>query len=239
MRAADLRTYVVNLRRRTDRRARMTRILPRELEPVFTSDWDSLFDGADLDHRRLDAAGYQTFRWQIDSSNPWWSRPLKLGEIGCTLSHLACWQHAADTGAEHILILEDDVVLSPVFLTGLLTSLRALDRQRFDLLYLGRYPLEPDKPAGPGLVSPGYSHCTFAYLLRRSALRPLLDARLDLAIVPVDEFLPSLCIEHPRADLRARFPRRLTALAVDPSLVRQLPKQVAGSDTEDSAFLGP
>jgi collagen beta-1,O-galactosyltransferase len=217
----------------------MTRILPRELEPVFTSDWDGLFDGADLDRRRLEAAGYRTFPWRIDSSNPWWSRPLKLGEIGCTLSHLACWQHADATGAEHVLILEDDVVLSPAFPTGLLTSLRELDGRRFDLLYLGRYPLGPDKPARPGLVSPGYSHCTFAYLLRRSALRPLLDARLDQAIVPVDEFLPSLCIDHPRADLRARFPPQLTALAVAPPLVRQLPKQIAGSDTEDSAFLGP
>lgn len=228
VRAGSLRTYVVNLRRRADRRARMKRILPKELEPDFTSDWDGPFDGADLDRRRLEAVGYRTFPWQINSSNPWWSRPLKLGEIGCTLSHLACWQHAADTSAEHILILEDDVILGQSFLTGLLTSLRALDGRSFDLLYLGRYPLEPDKPAGPGLVSPGYSHCTYAYLLRRSALRPLLDARLDQAIVPVDEFLPSLCIDHPRADLRTRFPRRLRALAVDPPLVRQLPKQIAG-----------
>jgi glycosyl transferase, family 25 len=217
----------------------MKSILPGELNPIFTSDWAGPFDGADLDRAKIGASGYRVFPWPIDSPNPWWSRPLKLGEIGCTLSHLACWRHAASAGDEYILVLEDDVTFSPDFLADLFAGLRRLDGNRFDLLYLGRFPLGTDRTAGPGLVLPGYSHCTFAYLLHRNALRPLLGARLDLAIVPVDEFLPALYMDHPRADLRVRFPRRLTAFAFDPPLVRQLPKQVAGSDTEDSAFLEP
>lgn len=216
----------------------MTRVLPPQLHPVYTSDWGGPFDGHDLGSAELERNGYRLFPWRIDSTNPWWSRPLKLGEIGCTLSHLACWQDATATPERYTLILEDDVVPVPNFLDELLSGLRYLDgRVVFDLLYLGRYPLEPDEPVAPGFVAPGYSHCSFAYLITRRALDVFLEARLDQAIVPVDEFLPACYTDHPRADLRARFPRRLTALAFEPPVVRQLPKDQAGSDTEDSDFI--
>ncbi|MGP4050244.1 hypothetical protein [Streptomyces sp. 2A115] len=64
----------------------------------------------------------------------------------------------------------------------------------------------------------------------------MLNARLDQAILPVDEFLPALYTEHPRPDVRARFPRRLTALAFDPPLVTDLPADGEDSDTRDSAL---
>ena len=221
----------------------MTRTLPSNLPVTFISDWTGHFDGHELSRTQLEVAGYKLFPWQIESDNPWWSRSLKYGEIGCTLAHLACWRHAARTGDEQfIVILEDDVILTSTFLDDLLTGLRrVVPDSLFDLLYLGRYPLEPerDQPARAGFVSPAYSHCTFGYLLTRPALDLLLAARLERAVVPVDEFLPSLYIDHPRPDLRARFPRRLTALAFDPPLVRQRPKDEAGSDTEDSDFVEP
>lgn len=236
--ASYIRTYVVNLARRTDRRRRIEAILPPELHPTYTSDWAGPFDGHQLDQATLRSSGYDLFPWRITSDNPWWSRPLKLGEIGCTIAHWSCWQHAAVTGGEpYVMVLEDDAVLGPNFLAQLLTGLRRLDRVPFDLLYLGRYPLEPDTPAVPGFVVPGYSHCTFAYLLTRPALKALLATRLDQAIVPIDEFLPAQYIDHPRLDLRDRYPKQLTALACEPPLVRQLPKDIAGSDTENSDFV--
>ena len=237
--ATDIRTYVINLKRRPDRRAWIAGSLPPELPAIFTSDWEGPFDGHELDRANLEEAGYQLFPWQIESDNSWWSRPLKYGEIGCTLSHLACWRHAAQNGGEpYILVLEDDAVLQPTFLDELLDGLERLDGHTpFDLLYLGRYLLDPDQEAVPGFVTPGYSHCTFGYLLTRPALDVLLATHLETAVVPIDEFLPSLYIDHPRADLRARFPRQLTALAFDPAIVYQRPKADAGSDTEDSDFV--
>jgi glycosyl transferase, family 25 len=217
----------------------MEQVLPTGLSATFTSDWEGPFDGGDLTVAALERAGYQLFPWQIDSDNPWWSRPLKYGEIGCTLAHLACWQHAVECGTEpFIVILEDDAVLCPDFVGQLLAGLsRIAARQTIDLLYLGRFPLKPDQPALPGVVEPGYSHCTFGYLLSRGALGRLLAAGLESTIVPIDEFLPALYCDHPRPDLRAHFPRQLDALAFDPPLVTQLPKQQAGSDTEESDFV--
>jgi collagen beta-1,O-galactosyltransferase len=217
----------------------MTDVLPSQLRATFTSDWELSHDGRDLDQVRLDEMGYGLFPWRIDSPNPWWARPLKLGEVGCAIAHIACWSHAANLDrGRPALVLEDDAVLVPDFMDRLQTGIADVDRSGgVDLLYLGRQALEQDRPAIPGFVSPGYSHCSYAYVVTQSALNRMLEARLERSIVPVDEFLPALYMDHPRPDVRSRFPRRLTALAFEPPLVLQLPKQEAGSDTEDSYFV--
>ncbi|MGH3502338.1 MAG: glycosyltransferase family 25 protein [Nocardioidaceae bacterium] len=98
--STDVRGYVVDLPRRSDRRSVISSSLPSGPAVTYTSDWGSTFDGRDLSLANLDAAGYRLFPWQIESHNPWWRRPLKFGEIGCTLAHLACWRHAANHGNE-------------------------------------------------------------------------------------------------------------------------------------------
>ena len=65
--AADVRTYVVNLRRRRDRREWMERILPAELPAVFTSDWEGPFDGRSLDLETISGLGHRLFPWRIES----------------------------------------------------------------------------------------------------------------------------------------------------------------------------
>ncbi len=235
---ADIRAYVVNLPRRRDRRTTIARLLPPDLSVTFTSDWPMTFDCRQLTRAALERNGHELFAWQIDSENPWWNRPLKLGEICCTLAHWACWADAHQHSVEpYVLILEDDAVPAHDMLSHLLAGLDILNSTRFDLLYLGRFPLEADRPAVPGMVVPGYSHCTFGYVLHRRALPVLLATDLHRAIVPIDEFLPAMYLDHPRRDVRRRFPRRLTALAFDPPLVTQRPKHEAGSDTENSAFV--
>lgn len=236
---AQLRTYVINLPRRRDRRTWIARSLPSGLPVTYSSDLPGEFDGQRLDSNVIAASGYKLFPWQTESANPWWNRPLKCGEIGCTLAHLACWRHAVANSEPYAIFLEDDAVVRPTFLNDVLAGLQQLRRNqvRFDILYLGRDPLEPDVASISGFVSPGYSHCTFGYLATREALAFMLATRLDQAIVPIDEFIPSMYIDHPRPDLRARFSRRLRALAFDPALVGQRPKREAGSDTEQSAFV--
>jgi glycosyl transferase, family 25 len=238
MHARPPQTFVINLARRPDRRARMQVVLPAVLEPQFTTSWPGPVDGATLTPKRLD--GLRLFPgWMIPSDNMWWSRPLKKGEVACAISHWLCWQRARDQDAAAALFLEDDTVFADDFEHRLEVALQRLDRlaPSWGLCYLGRVPLEPDLPFAPGMVRPGYSHCTFAYLLSRTGLEAVLAAGYDQALIPVDEFLPALYVDHPRADVRARFPRRLSAYAMTPPAVRQLPKTQAGSDTEDSDFI--
>jgi glycosyl transferase, family 25 len=235
-----LKTYVVNLRRRPDRRARMERILPAAWDLQFTSDWDGPMDGQTIDPD--DLPGFGLHRWELPSDNPWWNRPLKLGEIGCAVSHWMCWQKAAADGADPALILEDDVVLlqqAAARLQSRLAQLATLD-PHWDLLYLGRWAQDDeDRPVSDGIVHPGYSYCTFGYILSASGLRVMLGCGFERALIPVDELIPALYMNHPRQDVQALYSPRLRAYALEPPLVTQLPKDEAGSDTEASAFVPP
>ena len=87
-------------------------------------------------------------------------------------------------------------------------------------------------------MRPGYSYCTFGYALSASVLGKVLRSGFDRALIPVDELLPALYLDHPRADIRSLYPKRLRAYALEPPLVTQLPKEEAGSDTEASANAG-
>lgn len=238
MSAGNLKVYVVNLRRRPDRRARMEQILPRSWQAQYTSDWDGPMDGRDIDPARL--PGYGLYSWQIASDNPWWDRPLKLGEVGCAVSHWLCWQRAAADGASPALILEDDAEVPADCaprLRAALAQLASVD-PGWDLLYAGRWALDGgDQPVCPGIVRPGYSYCTYGYLLSPRGLQKVLTSGFERALIPVDELLPALYLDHPRADIRALYPSRLRAYALEPALVTQLPKEAAGSDTEASGFV--
>jgi collagen beta-1,O-galactosyltransferase len=233
-----LKTYVVNLKRRPDRRLRMERVLPATWDVQFTSDWDGPMDGQAIDPD--DLPGFGLYPWQRPSDNPWWNRPLKLGEIGCAISHRLCWEQAAADGADPALILEDDVVLADHFVARLqsrLARLWVID-PHWDLLYLGRWPLDgQDTAVTDGIVHPGYSYCTYGYLLSASGLRQVLSCGFERALIPVDELIPALYMDHPREDIRSLYPNRLRAYALEPPLAKQLPKEEAGSDTEASAFV--
>jgi glycosyl transferase family 25 len=234
-----MNVFVVNLARRPDRRARMMRILPPSWSVEYTTYWPGPLDGAAIEPD--DLRGFGLFPWQIESPNEWWNRRLKLGEIGCSVSHWLCWRRAAELSSEVTLVLEDDVLLAERIeheLDVRLAALQALD-PAWDLVYLGRWALEPeaDVPVGDGLVRPCYSYSTFGYLLSAAGVAKLLDVRFERDIIPVDELLPALYMPHPRADVRRRYPPRLSAYAFEPPLVTQLPKDLAGSDTEASAFV--
>lgn len=160
---------------------------------TYTSDWYGPFDGRELSPSTIVEHGYRLFSWRIDSPNPWWSRPLKLGEVGCSLSHLRCWQHGVDHVHEYLVVL-DDACLERDFLARIEEGITSAGRN-WDLPYLGRLPQEPDRGRVSSFAVPGYSHCTYGYMLTQRAARLLLTAGLADALIPVDEFLPAMAAE--------------------------------------------
>ena len=46
-----------------------------------------------------------------------YDKKLNLGEIGCYLSHVQCWQMIIEQQLDYALILEDDSVLDPALMT--------------------------------------------------------------------------------------------------------------------------
>ena len=126
------------------------------------------------------------------------------------------WWRATSTDGAPVLVLEDDAEMMPDFAPTLLAALRevaALVAEGAtappDLLYLARKPMLPDRArlprsaAGaaaqvraPGLVLPGFSYKTTAYVLWPSGAAKLLAAGYLQRLVPVDDVLPCLYTSH-------------------------------------------
>ncbi|WP_406029137.1 glycosyltransferase family 25 protein [Nocardioides sp. NBC_00850] len=233
-------TYVVNLPRRADRRERMAARLAQFSTVVFTSDWAPDFDGQRQTALLAENPRVSLSPWQdLTSTNPWFSRPLKWGEVGCSLAHIACWEDFVRSGEQEAIFLEDDAQPIPSFANDLQQILAEARRHRFDLIYLGRVPQAPDRADHGRLVDPGYSHCTYSYVLSASGARKLLAMEPWRDLIPVDEFLPATYTQHPRRDVATRFGSDVQAIACKPDIVLQDPKDVMGSDTELSGFVTP
>ncbi|HEV2226413.1 MAG TPA: glycosyltransferase family 25 protein [Nitrososphaerales archaeon] len=232
-----LKTYVINLRRRTDRRRRVEGLLPEVLEPEFTSDWDLDFDWRTIPWGHL--KGIEAFPWKIESNNPWWNRPLKKGEVACAMAHFECWSRGETSGERRFLVLEDDVSFDNDFSAALEPALEEIDREapEWHLLYLGRERLSDDVPFSVRWVRPGYSYGAYGYVLSRSGASSLIRTGYEKALFPVDEFLPSMYIEHPREDVRAKYAKRIEAYALTTDIVLSPDETVLGSDTEQSEFI--
>jgi glycosyl transferase, family 25 len=232
-----IRTYVLNLKSRTDRRWRMERLMPDCLAPEFTSDWD-----IETDWKRMDwksSSELKLFQWKIRSDNSWWNRPLKKGEVACAIAHLNAWRAALASDDSKYVFLEDDVSFGPAFCKRLSSSLTELESvgPPWDLLYLGREPLGEDAVVARGIVRPGYSFGAYAYMLTKEGIQKLLSAKYERDLIPVDEFLPAMYCDHPRADVRHRFPKGISAYALEPPVVPEVDEKILGSDTESSSFI--
>jgi glycosyl transferase family 25 len=235
---------VIGLPRRQDRRARLESALSRlpDARPLFAADLGAVVDWRNWSPADLEDLRRRVFPWcdPTDTINPWWQRHLKLGEIACTLSHWNVWTYAHRQGLNGIVVLEDDARPETGFedYARLLAALDAED-PAWDLLYLGRARVTPDRGLRGQFVLPGFSYHTHAYALSARGLVKALATDVAHAIIPADELLPAMYMAHPRADVRKRFPPTMAAYGLPQDIVNQHPKPQSGSDTEDSPFLSP
>jgi len=231
---------IAGLRRRTDRRMAIQSQLANRWpkEPLFASDLGLVADWSEWDQATINKFSGRTFPWRMTgSSNPWWNRDLKLGEIACTLTHWNIWKYAWDQNFPQLIVLEDDAELLPGFYEceGVIADLSTADSW-WDLLYLGRERLEPDSSAFRNFRRPGFSYCTFGYVLSRHGIWSLLETRLADCVIPVDEFLPAMYLKHPRNDVNLRFPPQIHAYGLAGDIVSTKNDAAWGSDTEESPF---
>ncbi|XP_072776047.1 procollagen galactosyltransferase 1 isoform X1 [Taeniopygia guttata] len=229
--------FLINLRRRPSRRARMLRSLrelgvaPKLVEAV---------DGRALNRSQVEAMGVRMLPGYRD---PFHGRPLTHGEVGCFLSHFRVWQEISARGLQRSLVLEDDLRFEVFFRSRLEELMERLEEAAldWDLIYLGRKRLEPERsergvPGVPQLLRPGYSYWSLGYALSLRGARKLLAAEPLGKMIPVDEFLPLMFDRHPSPEYSRHFSRRdLRAFSAEPLLL--FPTHYTGdpgyvSDTE-------
>lgn len=98
-----MKIYVVNLKRRTDRKEFM--ISQFEKFGITNYEFVEAVDGKTLD---LNEVGYS------ESKAARWCRPLTKSEIGCSLSHVKIYDKMVEDGLRGI-ILEDDTIITEEF----------------------------------------------------------------------------------------------------------------------------
>lgn len=228
--------YIINLKRRPERRLRMEKTL--EVIGLQAEFWDAT-DGRNLTIKGLRDMGVSVMAGYTD---PYHKRPMTMGEIGCFLSHYFIWMDAVAQNYSQVIVLEDDVRFERNMKNRLKHELRQLDLSTQDFIYLGR---KRQSGSGsdelrlfPNFVRPKYSYWTVGYIMTRSGAEKLIAAEPLASLIPVDEFLPVMYDQHPIKEWNDHFPvRNLKALSIDPLILS--PTHYVGdqeyiSDTEDS-----
>eukprot|EP00927_Polykrikos_kofoidii_P041277 TRINITY_DN35201_c0_g1_i1.p1 TRINITY_DN35201_c0_g1~~TRINITY_DN35201_c0_g1_i1.p1 ORF type:complete len:411 (+),score=39.99 TRINITY_DN35201_c0_g1_i1:152-1384(+) len=164
--------------------------------------------------------------------------PLTTGEVGCFMSHFTVWHHMVERGIESALILEDDFEMQEDFALRLGQCLEACRREDWNLLYIGRSPVEPDvRRLSDLIVEPGYSLWTVGYVIRLDAARALLEAGVESCMAPLDDFFSvamgrySLMYNEFALEWGYRIPCIFRPLATTPPLVMPYVGSMFLSDT--------
>jgi collagen beta-1,O-galactosyltransferase len=228
--------FMINLKRRPERRVKMEMTL-RELGIDYT--YREAVDGKKLSIEILAEKG---IKLMPEYEDPYHKRPMKMGEVGCFLSHYAIWQRMVEKDLQEVLVLEDDIKFEPYFreaATELMKEARTIGG--FDLIYFGRKRLQDKEEfieQSSNFVKVSYTYWTLGYVLTLTGAKKLLAAEPLTRLLPVDEFLPIMFDQHPNDTWKMNYGNRnLVAWSVNPLLL--FPTHYTGeegyiSDTEDS-----
>ncbi|TSK18109.1 Procollagen galactosyltransferase 1 [Bagarius yarrelli] len=178
-------------------------------------------------------------------TDPYHSRPLTKGELGCFLSHYNIWTEIVDRGLQQSLVIEDDLRFELFFKRKLQKLMQEVEAEKldWDLIYIGRKRMQVDNPEKPvpnirNLVEADYSYWTLGYMISFQGANKLLKAEPLSKMLPVDEFLPVMYNKHPVKNYMSHYEvRDLRAFSAEPLLV--YPTHYTGdpgyiSDTETS-----
>jgi len=228
--------FMINLKRRPERRLKMEMIL-KELGIEYT--YFEAVDGKKLTDEEIAAKGITLMP---EYEDPYHKRPMKLGEIGCFLSHYMIWQKMVENNLQEVLILEDDIKFEPYFREHAIQLMEEAHRiGGYDLIYFGRKRLDDNEEfieQSPNFVKVSYTYWTLAYAITLDGAKKLLAAEPLKRLLPVDEFLPIMFDQHPNDTWKFNYENRnLVAWSVNPLIL--YPTHYTGeegyiSDTEDS-----
>ncbi|CAK9047959.1 unnamed protein product [Durusdinium trenchii] len=178
--------FVVSLARRPEKRRRVWRQLEEhQMNATVVNAMDG--DGV-LYQDDLDAMGVRILPgYNSGFSNH--NMPYTTGEVGCFMSHYAVWHRMVEHNIPAALILEDDFDFQANFKARLGEYLSEAQGFDWNLMYVGRSPMENDiSMVSEHVVEPGYTLWTVGYILRLDAARALLETQAHQHMIPLDDF---------------------------------------------------
>ena len=179
--------FIINLKNRRDRKARVINELEyHKIKGVFVE----AINGKNLNIDRVHIN-------QIYKPN-YTYRPLRKGEIGCYLSHIACWDLILKSGKSYGLVLEDDVVFADdfkyLFNDMFNHIINPKNNIEWDIIMLGRRCdaklFYEDCTVGKEIYKSAFypsfvGYGTFAYIIKTDTIKKLLNATFPI-FKPID-----------------------------------------------------
>jgi len=149
------RVYIINLAERKDRRDQMV----RELEKIQLSPSSGLVEF------------FPAIRPSSAGEFP------SIGARGCFMSHLAVLKKAQADGLKNVLILEDDLAFSKVFIQSQTGILQHLQMTSWDFVFFGHSVDVPDQMPVGFIPFPGQSTmtCLHFYGIDQAIYTPLIS----------------------------------------------------------------
>ena len=179
-----LHIYFINLDESKERRKQFeTNIenLPRQLLSIIRLTRIPAFSGGDvkamMTNRTFILNGTKSFL-DSSSSHEWWNRQYSYQEVACTLSHLKAIRQAFYDGHNSTMIVEDDAILSPLFLESwkVYASFAPFDWKilQWTTNNAAINMKESHRSNDFWLSWSGHHWSTIAYTVRRSGMRRIL-----------------------------------------------------------------
>jgi glycosyl transferase family 25 len=152
--------YVINLKNDFERRSR----IQRHFKDLNIIDYD-IFDAIRPTEHMLD--NYPNFMKNM-------SHNIRIGALGCLLSHITIMKEALKKNYSNILIFEDDIqILDTQFANIIESHLNFLDDD-FNVLYLGANHKKPaTKKITDGIYQCSSSNGTFSYIINKKTMELL------------------------------------------------------------------
>ena len=188
------KTYVVNLKRREDKRNHMINEFNKLKDHGINLN-HTFFDAIDgSDDHILSKFNFKIPNWYDPNSG----KAMTRGEIGCALSHYLIWEDIIYSVNSKLLdekstflILEDDVIFPNDAMNNFNKYMEEVIYP-YDMMYIHRKALhlESEKKMSLHINKANKSYWTCGYMLTYNGAQKLINSNYLENLIPVDEFLP-------------------------------------------------
>ncbi|MBD5220006.1 MAG: glycosyltransferase family 25 protein [Bacteroidales bacterium] len=168
-----MKSFTINLRRSLKRREYVIKELSKT--PFINNKFIEGVDGSLLSHEELN-------EFNQERAYKRYGRSLKLGEIGCTLSHRKCYQSLLDDNNDAVIIFEDDIFIRNANRSVwdyLYSYLETVKHPTIILLSGGFWYLNNTSTLNPNLYNVYNAYYTHSYMINRAAAELLLRFDAD------------------------------------------------------------
>lgn len=248
--------YVLNLKNRTDRKERISKLLDAENLGIPVEFLEGIdvrgFKKKELEEW-FDEKGYAIYPdWKMESPSSddyrrWDTNDVSKGEMGCGLSHINAWKKGHEENLNKVLILEDDAYWESGKLTEGLTKINQC-KANWEMAYLGRNKMDSadEEVVDDFFVRPKFSFNAHAYVVTKEGFKRLVGYRAEKNLMVADEILSASVSGHRRVDIEKVFPKIMDGIAPPPnqcflwqkSLFSHAESDVSGDRKFNVSFMG-